>query len=148
MRNKKQEFRRVFETLPALVIQDIQHDCAYHIPSEELEKYRATQETWNKVDYSTVTFIIPDQAILEETPPLFRSDVSKEPSVLIQYRRKREAYFLGFDELQKYKIPQPDEFIEGTLSFIIPIGMELLQEMEGGFPRPLQSVTGAQFTGD
>src|SRR5688572_17217267 len=90
---KSEEFRRVFEELPEVLIQDPARQCAYDIKAEQLQRFEAGPEVWSKVDDSTVTFVIPNNELIDEVPPFLRAP-ELNPSVLIRYPRGQAAYFL------------------------------------------------------
>lgn len=138
------EFRRTFDALPDVLIQDAVRACAYMIPAGELAKYETTTETWTKVDESTVTFVIPDDALVEEVPPFLREPAS-EPSVLVQYRRRRTAYFLTFEQLSAHRVDQPKQIPDSPsiVTFIIPFGLELIEELPAIRAALLQSGQGS-----
>jgi hypothetical protein len=129
-RDKIYEFRRVFEDLPNVLIQDPARECFYYIPAEDLRKFEAGPDTWTQVNTGTVVFLIPDGDLVEEVPPFIRPGESR-PSVLIQYRRGEAAYFLTFEQLNQFATEWgsteiPDEHV---ISFIMPIGQELIEQL-------------------
>jgi len=138
---KAEEFRRVFEELPGVLVQDPARCCAYSIEASELKTYEVTPETWAKLDDSTVTFVIPDGELVDEVPPYLRNP-ELNPSVLVRFGQEKGAYFLSFQDLQKYKIPQPETgFGAEQISFIIPAGTELIEELPALRRALLQSNT-------
>ena len=139
--SKKDEFRKIFDELPIVMIQDPQRQCIFFIPAEELKKFKATTETWTKLNSGTVTFVIPNGELFEEVPP-FINPGETEPSVLIQYRKDQTDYFLIYDQLEAYKVKLDHHFKEDNLiSFIIPIGWELIEELPSVRRALLQSNT-------
>ena len=126
---KTEEYRRSFEVLPNVLIQDPARRCAYYIKADQLEAFRATTATWSSLDDRTVQFVIPGDDLVDEVPPFLRApDV--EPSVLIRYARGKAAYFLRFEDLQAFRIAQPTRsFDPDCISFIIPRGLEMIEEL-------------------
>lgn len=138
---KQEEFRREFVTLPNVLIQDPARDCAYYIKAEQLQGFKTSEQTWSIVNDTTVTFTIPDGDLVDEVPSFLRAP-ELEPSVLIRYMRGKESYFLSFEELQQFRISQPREsFDSQSISFIIPRGTELIEEMPALRRSLLQSNT-------
>ena len=126
---KEQEFRKTFETLPSVLIQDPVRGCAYAISAEELEKYRTSADTWSNLNESTVSFTVPDGEAVDEVPPFLR-DPGLTPSVLLRYPHGQASYFVPFDALQAYRIEQPTRPEEGNvISFILPRAMEMVEEL-------------------
>jgi hypothetical protein len=128
--DKIYEFRRVFEELPNVLIQDANRACWYYIPAQELRNFEAVPDTWTQVDTGTVVFVIPDGDLVEEVPPFIRPGES-QPSVLIQYRRGEVAYFLTFEQLNRFARPWESEDVpeNNLISFIMPIGHELIEQL-------------------
>src|SRR5437588_176842 len=91
--DKRNEHRRLFQNLPNVLIQDPARNRAYWIPTHELEAFRASPETWARLDDTTVSFVIPDGEVIDEVPSFLRVP-DTEPSVLIRYSRGQAAYFL------------------------------------------------------
>ena len=124
-----------FKTLPNILIQDPVKKVAYLIPVKDLKNFKVGRESWSKIDQTTVTFVIPDPEIIEVIPP-FTCTPTDEPSILIQYPRGKSAYFVKFEQLQKFKIDQPKEKKGYGISFILPVGIELIEELPA-FMKPL-----------
>lgn len=115
--------------LPDVLIQNPARSCAYLIPAAELSEYRTTPETLSQLTPSTITFVIPDESFVEEVPP-FRRQPNAELSVLIQDPRRNAAYILTQEQLERYRCEQPKEgSLDYGISFAIPYGMELIQEL-------------------
>jgi len=135
------EFRRIFELLPNVLIQDPARQCAYYIDAVQLQAFQATVETWSKLDDKTVTFIIPGDDLIDEVPPFLRTP-ELNPTILIRYPRGKASYFLTFEDLQAFKIPQPEQSLDPQcISFIIPLGTELIEELPSLRRALLQSNT-------
>jgi hypothetical protein len=62
---------------------------------------------------------------------------------LIQYRRGGTAYFLDYDALQDFRAKQPEDFPDG-ISFILPVGLELVEKISLWRKRLLQAGTGRE----
>ena len=132
VRAKEQEFRKVFESLPNVLIQDPVRSCAYYIPCDAMESFQASPDTWLHMDESTVTFTIPDGEEVDEIPPFLR-DPGLKPSVLLRYSRGKTAYLISFEALQPFRIDQPTQAGDDNniISFILPRSMELVEELPG-----------------
>lgn len=128
--DKLNEHRRTFDTLPNVLIQDPARSCAYFVKAEDLTEYRCTPATWSRLDDSTVSFVIPDGEVIDEVPSFLRNP-EINPSVLIRYSRGQAAYFLTFEDLQKFAVTQPTESLNtmDSISFIVPRGTELIEEL-------------------
>jgi len=138
---KAEEYRRVFVEVPNVLIQDPARRCAYYIEASELQKHEVTAETWAKLDDSTVTFVIPNGDLMDEIPSYLRNP-ELNPSVLIRFGQGQSAFYLGFEELQAYQIAQPEaSFDDEQISFIIPRGTELIEELPALRRALLQSNT-------
>jgi hypothetical protein len=139
--DKLQEHRRQFDALPNVLIHDPARAIAYYLPSEELGGFEATPDTWAKLDDTTVAFVIPDGEIVDEVPSFLRAPELR-PSVLIRYSRGQSAYFLSFEDLQRYTIEDPPPLDTATsISFVIPKGTELIEELPALRRALLQSHT-------
>ncbi len=126
---KADEYRRVFDKVPSVLIQDPARLCAYYIEAAQLQKYEVTPSTWAKLDDGTVTFVIPNGDLVDEIPAYLRNP-ELNPSVLIRFGQGQTAFYLSFDQLQAHKIAQPDSsFDDEQVSFIIPRGTELIEEL-------------------
>ena len=130
--------KSTFEVLPDILIQDPVRECAYLLPASVMDVHRASKNTWEQVEYGTVTFVIPDENFIEEVPP-FNSCPDENPSVLIQYPHGEASYFLTFDQLQHYKTDKPVEHGEYGISFVIPLSVELIEELPAVMRGLLQS---------
>lgn len=127
--DKAREHERRFVTLPNVLVQDPARGCAYWLTASDLEQYVASADTWASLNDSTVTFVIPDGDLVDEVPPSLRTPELK-PSVLIRYVRGEKAYFLTHEQLQQFRVEQPSEpFDPGSISFILPRGTELIEEL-------------------
>jgi hypothetical protein len=128
--DKLNEHRRTFDTLPNVLIQDPARGIAYYIKAEDLAEFRTTPATWGRLDDSTVSFVISDGEVIDEVPSFLRTP-EIEPSVLIRYSRNQSSYFLTFEDLKKFSVTQPTETLNttDTISFIVPRGTELIEEL-------------------
>jgi len=139
---KFQELKREFTKLPDVLIQHPTKSCAYYLTSAQLESYRADSEKFAKLRSGTVTFVITGGEIVDELPA-FNQDPSDQPDILVRFPRDRTAYLLPYTELERYKVDQPiDSFGDHYMSFIVPGGMELVEEIPLLKKGLLQSNTG------
>jgi len=147
MTDKANEFRRTFRNLPDVLIQDPVRDCAYLVPAEAMSEHVLDARRLQRIAPDTVTFSIPDGDILESVPPFLRSGSSDAPSsILIQYRHGATAYLLEWDALQQYRIEQPTEHPVGAISFILPVALEMIEQLSLRGMADLQSGTGRTDT--
>jgi len=128
--DKLNEHRRIFDTLPNVLIQDPARERAYFIKAEDLAEFHTTPATWASLNDSTVSFVIPDGEIIDEVPSFLRTP-EVEPSVLIRYQRGQSSFFLTFADLQKFSVTQPTESLDtaDSISFVVPRGTELIEEL-------------------
>lgn len=127
-RAKAESNKERMENLPNIIIQDSIKNCAYILPANIMETYQVTVDTWSKIGSDTVTFVIPGGDYIEEIPPFSQVNTEK-PSVLIQFPSNDTAFFLTFGDLEKYKTSIPEKQPENSLSFILPRGTELIEEL-------------------
>lgn len=119
----------VDEALPDVLIQDPMRGCAYLIRADQLMAYRTGVSSWEHVDGRTVTFVISEDELLDEVPPFIQT-ASDSPSVLIQFPAGSASYFLSFEQLRAFEIPQSEAAHSGYgISFVMPTGTELVQEL-------------------
>ncbi|MGH3874321.1 MAG: hypothetical protein ACRDSR_22950 [Pseudonocardiaceae bacterium] len=140
--DKLDEHRRIFDTLPDVLIQDPARKTAYFVTAEELAEFRTTPATWVRLNDATVSFAIPDGEVIDEVPSFLRTP-GTEPSVLIRYSRSQSSYFLTFEDLQRFAVTRPTESLDTTdsISFIVPLGTELIEELPALRRALLQSHT-------
>lgn len=139
---KTQEYSRVFESVPSVLIQHPSQTCAYLIPSTKLAKHRASAGDFARLRPGTVTFSIGGDELVDDLPA-FNQDPDDHPDVLIRFTPDRTAYLLKYGDLESYKVAQPDMSPgEDFVSFIIPAGMELIEEIPLLKRGLLQSNTG------
>lgn len=128
--DKLNEHRRIFDTLPNVLIQDPARERAYFIEAEKLVEFRTTPATWARLNDAIVSFVIPDGEVIDEVPSFLRTP-GAEPSILIRYSRSQSSYFLTFEDLQRFTVNQPTEPLnaDNSISFIVPHGTELIEEL-------------------
>ena len=138
----KETLKKTFSTLPDILIQDPLHECAYHIPAARLADYHTGPDVWAQLTSDAVVFVIPGADEIEEVPPFFASS-GNEPSVLVQFPAGSSSYLLSWEDLQTFQIEQPTEYWEGFdgVSFVLPRGMELIEQLPAVRRAMLQSGT-------
>ncbi|WP_026730845.1 hypothetical protein [Fischerella sp. PCC 9605] len=134
----QQQSKPVFEQLPDVLIQDPIRKRAYLLPAEQMDAYKVGSETWSQLDTTVVTFSIPGAEQMVEVPS-YNSVPNQEPSVLIQYPDGKASYFLTYEQLQQFIIEQPTEKEGYGISFVIPMGMEMIEELPAMMKSMLQS---------
>ncbi|MEG9883343.1 MAG: hypothetical protein V6Z86_01750 [Hyphomicrobiales bacterium] len=117
-----------FYQLPSVLIQDPRVGCAYLIDSQALANYEMSSEKLVHIDHGVVTFSIPDNELIEATPP-FNASGTGQPTVIIQHLARNKSYFLTYDQLQAYRIEQPSDYGGYGISFVIPSGNEFLEDL-------------------
>jgi hypothetical protein len=127
-----------FDTLPDVLIQDAVRKVAYLIPAQKLVQYVIKPDDLLKMGPEVVTFVIPDEDILHVLPP-FNACQSDKPPVHIQYPTGGTSYLLTFDQLQAFHVAQPKDPKGYGISFILPIGLELIEQLPSLMAAPLQS---------
>jgi hypothetical protein len=139
---KESVFKKAFSSLPDILIQDPIHECAYLIPSERLREFETGPDMWTRLTPDTVTFVIPGIDAIEEIPP-FSAAPENQPSVLIQFPVDQSSYLLPWDEMQAFQIAQPTEYADNFegVSFVLPRGMELIEQLPAVRRAMLQSGT-------
>lgn len=126
-----------FSTLPDVLIQDPVRHCSYLIPAVAMQSYRVQPEDYLKMGSESVTFVIPDDDLVEEVPPFLRNSEAV-PSVLIQHPAGATSYFLTFEQLQLFKCSE-DTIPPYGIAFVMPVGMELIEELPPLMHASLQS---------
>lgn len=122
------EAKRTSEPLDIL-IQDPLNECSYLVPAEALKNHEVSEEIWTELTPNTVTFVIPDGDIVETAPPANRSPEGR-PDVLIQHPGADGAYFLTYEDLLDHRLDiNPGEALQYGISFSIPYGYELIEEL-------------------
>lgn len=134
----QEESRIVFEQLPDILIQDPVNQCSYLLIADEMDKYEVNSSTWTQLDSNVVTFSIPSAEEVHEIPP-FNSASDQEPSILIQYPDGETSYLLTHEQLQEFITEQPTEKAGYGISFVIPMGMEMIEELPAMMKSMLQS---------
>jgi hypothetical protein len=127
-----------FDELPDVLIQDAVHKVAYLIPAKKLAEYIIKPEDLMKMGPEVVTFVIPDDEILHVIPP-FSACESDTPSVHVQYPRGAASYLLTFEQLKAFQIEQPKDPTGYGISFILPIGLQFIEQLPAIMTAPLQS---------
>jgi hypothetical protein len=118
-----------FKELPDILVQDPLNKCSYLLPASKLQSYKMTPETLTEIKLETVTFVIPDDNnYIEDVPPFHKAQDGK-PSILIQYPAGEVAFYLTFADLQEFKITKAEQYASYGISFVIPMGMELIEEL-------------------
>lgn len=123
----------VHKDLPSVLIQDPRMGHAYVISSQELRAFELTADAFAKIDDSVITFIIPDDDLIEVTPA-FNVSGTKTPTVIIQALALDKSFLLSYEQLQLFKVAQPNDYGGYGISFVIPAGNEFLEDLS-----PLQA---------
>lgn len=115
--------------VPDVLIQHPMRRVNYLVPGERLEAFAVSAETWTRFDPSTVTFVIPaEDSLLDEIPPTFRTP-DAEPAIHIQDPAREAAYFLAPGDLDEFRLDLPPSEVAYGISFVVPVGLELIEEM-------------------
>lgn len=131
----------LFEKTPTVLIQDPTRALDYIVTGEQLlEKYPVDATTWESFPDNTVTFRIPTGGDLFEDIPPYVRDADTRPSVLIQDPARENAFFISSEDLDQYAVDPSTVTSESYgISFIMPIGMELIEELPEVMKGPLQA---------
>ncbi len=129
-----------YNELPNVLIQDSANVSPYYFKSGELKKFEVNslEDTEN-----TVTFLIPNGDLFDEVSP---QTFEENPSILIKFPKDNSQYLIPNNKLIDYKIESFDEMASISnecLTFIIPRGDELLEDIPNMSPAMLQSNTEA-----
>ena len=122
---------------PTVLIQDPSRRANYLIPGDRLAEHAATAATWTSMPRDTVTFVVPDEdSLIVDIPPYLR-EPGVDPAVLIQHPAADAAFFLTYEELRDFETDAtaPDH----DISFAMPVGMELIEELPAMMRGLLQS---------
>lgn len=130
----------VLTALPDVLIQDPNRGRIFFVIADELKKYANDKSSWASIGSNTVTFVIPDENYFEEVPPFSQSS-TEAPDVLIQWAAGQTSFLLTYEQLGNYEVPENFEKGEGHygISFIIPRGTELIEELPPLMAAMLQS---------
>lgn len=127
-----------FPTLPDVLVQDPVRQCCYLIPADSLTRFRVRPADFLRLGSEAVTFVIPDDEFIEQVPPFLKSQDAL-PSVLVQHPAGSASYFLTYEELQLFKVPEGTELPSYGIAFVIPTGMELIEDLPPLMRAALQS---------
>lgn len=114
--------------LPDVLVQDPVRKRNYFLPKERLASFAVQPDGLDKIGIGTVTFLIPNGEPLLTVPP-FNVSPDAAPSVLIQHAAGKKSYYLTFDQLQEFVIDYEPGRSGYGISFVIPTGMELIEEL-------------------
>ncbi|WP_343177658.1 hypothetical protein [Pseudomonas sp. 4810-S13] len=128
----------VYKELPSVLIQDPRTGHAYIVSSQELSAFELTADAFAKIDDGVVTFIIPDDDLIETTPP-FNASGTKTPTVIIQALALNKSFLLSYEQLQLFRVSQPNDYGGYGISFVIPSGNEFLEDLSPVQQAMLQS---------
>ena len=128
----------VYKELPSVLIQDPPTGHAYIIGSQELNAFELTADAFARIDDGVITFIIPDDELIETTPP-FNSSGTKTPTVIIQALALNKSFLLSYEQLQLFRVSQPNDYGGYGISFVIPSGNEFLEDLSPVQQAMLQS---------
>lgn len=127
------------KVVPDVLIQHPTRCANYLVPGERLTNFAVGADTWSRFGPETVTFVIPDEVhLVEEIPPVVR-EPDVEPAIHIQDPARQAAYFLTTDELAEFRIDTAPNEVDYGISFIVPVGLELIEEMPALMRGLLQS---------
>lgn len=142
----QQQSQPVFKQLPDVLIQDPVRQRVYLLPADQMDSYQVGPETWSQLESTVITFTIPGAEQVVEVPPYNSAPKQEYSSVLIQYPDGETAYFLTYEQLQQFTIEQPIEKKTYGISFVIPMGMEMIEELPAMMRSMLQSGEGRAVT--
>lgn len=127
----------VVSKVPDVLVQHPTKQESYLIPGERLTEFAVGPETWSSFGSDVVTFVIADEAdLLEEIPPVTR-EPGADLTLHIQDPVRESAYFLTSEQLAEFKAE--GEIGDYDISFVVPVGLELIEEMPALMRGLLQS---------
>lgn len=126
------------QEVPSILIQDPRAGHAYLIDSKTLDNFELTSSKLTSINDGIVTFVVPDDDIFETTPP-FNASESKTPNIIIQVLSLNKAFLLSYEELQLFRVDQPNDYDGYGISFVIPSGNEFLEDLSPVQQAMLQS---------
>lgn len=139
MKETFKEQSEAFVELPDILIQDSKNAIYYFIPSAKLSLLQTESIEQRE---NIITFSIPNGDLIEEVNDFpITNEIS---SVLINDPRWNMQYLITYEDLKKYEIKTFEEvskIIDNCLSFIIPTGDELIEDVPNLSPSMLQSNT-------
>lgn len=62
-----------------------------------------------------------------------------EPAIHVQDPARQAAYFLTTDQLAEFRVDKGPDEVESGISFIVPVGLELIEELPALMRGLLQS---------
>lgn len=127
-----------YQEVPSVLIQDPLAGHAYVISSEELREFELTPVSLKSINDGVVTFVVPDDEFIETTPA-FNASGSKTPSVIIQVLSVNKSFLLSYQQLQLFRVQQPNDYGGYGISFVIPSGNEFLEDLSPVQQAMLQS---------
>lgn len=114
---------------PDVLIQHPTRRANYLVPAERLTDFAVSARTWSRFGSEVVTFVIPDEThLVEEIPPVVR-EPDAELAIHVQDPAREAAYFLAAEQLAEFRIDEEPAEVEYGISFIVPVGFELIEEM-------------------
>ncbi len=125
-------------TLPSVLIQDPRANKAYVIGADSLAQFEMTTDKLVYVDEGVITFSIPEDDMIEATPP-FNVTGSETPAIIVQHQASDKSYFLTYHDLQAFAVEQPSDYGGYGISFVIPSGNEFLEDLSPAQFAMLQS---------
>ena len=130
-----------FKQMPSVLIQNPAVAETYLIPADAFSQFKMTPDRLSLVDDGVVTFTIPDDEFVEVTPP-FNSTHSPNPWVMVQFLATRESFLLSPADLRAYSVDQPNDYGGYGISFAIPSGNEMIEDLTPVMYAKLQSGEG------
>lgn len=125
--------------LPDVLIQDSKNAISYFIPADQLSKFE-TKSIEHEEDL--LTFLIPNGDLIDDVNEF--SSHSENSSVLIKHPAGEANYLITQNNLKKFELRTFEEMtkiVDNCVSFIIPAGDELLEDIPNLAPSMLQSNT-------
>jgi len=133
------EQTEAFVELPDVLIQDSKNAISYFIPSAKLCSFEIKSIEQRE---NIITFSIPNGDLIDEVNDFpITNEIS---SVLINDPRRNIQYLITNEELKRFEIKTFEEMsqiVDNCLSFIIPTGDELIEDVPNLSPSMLQNST-------
>ena len=104
-------------------IQDPRNQAVYLLNEAELAKFAADADAQDQaVD---VLLVHPGDTLIQELPPSRMTD-SETPTVQIVDPDGNRNWIIGFDDLNRYRVPTPPADAEDVIWFAMPSAKEVM----------------------
>jgi hypothetical protein len=114
------------DAVPDVLIQHPAKKVNYLVPGERLVEFTVGPDTWSQFGTEAVTFVLAtEEDLLGEIPPVNR-EPDANPAIHIQHPEREAAYYISAEQLEEFAVEEVGEY---GISFVVPMGHELIEEM-------------------